>query len=290
MRVGYWSSPDSDAIEMRLLPLGHAVTDGGKGGLTGAGAIAALATQSSDELRRQCPQLAALLTQLAEALQRQRADAATTLVTTDHLSQAECRLLNDLLGEGEVSGIVALPDRRVAQIQESVLAGLWRVRIDGDGDRPALDYLEIGTIPAIVARAAADFPAPDIAIGAPPDGAMNVMPVLAEVRERMAAHRAGAPSHVISFTLLPMSPADMTHLSATLGSGPIQLFSRGYGSCRVLATGARHVWSVQFLNAMDAPILDTLEIGDVPAAVRAADEDFRDSAERLGEIIEAYFR
>jgi hydrogenase-1 operon protein HyaF len=58
----------------------------------------------------------------------------------------------------------------------------------------------------------------------------------------------------------------------------------------VLATGLRDVWSVQFRNAMDTTILDTLEIGDVPAAARAANEDFQDSAERLGEIIEAYFR
>ena len=93
---------------------------------------------------------------------------------------------------------------------------------------------------------------------------MNVMPVLAEIRERMATHREGHASHVINFTLLPMSDADIDHFCATLGNGPIQLFSRGYGSCRVLATGARNVWSVQFLNAMDTPILDTLEIGDVP--------------------------
>jgi hydrogenase-1 operon protein HyaF len=46
---------------------------------------------------------------------------------------------------------------------------------------------------------------------------------------------------------------------------------------------------VQFFNATDAIILDTLEIGEVPAAARAAEEDFRDSAERLREIHEAYF-
>jgi hydrogenase-1 operon protein HyaF len=288
MRVGYWTKPDSDDIEMTLLPVGH---DGGTGrpGLTGAGTIAALATTSSDELSRQCPLLAATLTKLAETLAAQRADAATTRLSIDHLSDAERRLLADILGEGEVSGIVALPDRRVAQIQESVLAGLWRVRIDGDA-APALDYLEVGAIPELVTRAASDFPAAEIAIAAPPDGAMNVQPVLAEIRERMAAHRDGAPSHVINFTLLPMNEADMAHLAATLGNGAIQLWSRGYGSCRVLATGARHVWSVQFLNAMETPILDTIEIGDVPAAVRAADEDFQDSAERLGDIIEAYFR
>jgi hydrogenase-1 operon protein HyaF len=289
MRVGYWSTPDSDDIEMTVMPVGH---DGGEGlrrGLTGAGTIAALATKSGDELLRQCPGLNAMLSRLSAALTEQRADAATQIMTLDHLSEAERTLLIDILGEGEVSGIVAMPDRRVVQIQESVFAGLWRVRVEGDDARPALDYVEIGAVPEIVSRAAQDLTAPEIAFGAAPAGAMNVMPVLAEIRERMAKHREGHASHVINFTLLPMNGDDIAHLTTTLGNGPIQLFSRGYGSCRVLATGARNVWSVQFLNAMDTPILDTLEIGDVPAAVCAANEDFIDSAERLGEIIEAYF-
>ena len=56
---------------------------------------------------------------------------------------AERSLLDDILGEGEVSGIVALPDRRVAQVQESVMAGLWRVRFtDASGARVA-DYVEV---------------------------------------------------------------------------------------------------------------------------------------------------
>jgi hydrogenase-1 operon protein HyaF len=41
---------------------------------------------------------------------------------------------------------------------------------------------------------------------------------------------------------------------------------------------------------MDTIILDTLEVGDVPVSLCAADEDFQDSAERLGEILEAYFQ
>ena len=287
MRVGYTSVEGGDDIEMLVLPVGH---DGGeRRGLTGAGTIAALATRSGAELLEQCPRLADLLAQLRQALAAQRADAPPARVRIDGLDGAEHKLLADVLGEGEVSGIVALPDRRVAQIQESVFAGLWRVRIEGDAGQRAYDYLEIGAVPEIAARAALDFPAAEIAITEPPAGAMNVMPVLAEISERMAAHRAGEPSHIINFTLLPMNPADMEHLVATLGSGPIQLYSRGYGSCRVLATGARHVWSVQYLNAMDTPILDTIEVGDVPTAVRAADEDFQDSAERIGDIIEAYF-
>jgi hydrogenase-1 operon protein HyaF len=47
---------------------------------------------------------------------------------------------------------------------------------------------------------------------------------------------------------------------------------------------------VQFFNVMDQIILDTLEIGDAPAVACAAEVDFRDSAERLREIDEAYFR
>ena len=47
--------------------------------------------------------------------------------------------------------------------------------------------------------------------------------------------------------------------------------------------------SVQFFNAMDTIILDTLEVGGVPVVALAASEDFEDSAERLQQIIEAYF-
>ena len=290
MRVGYWSAPEGDDVEMTIMPVGHDGGEGGRRGLTGAGAIAALATRDGAELTRECPRLAALLPDIAVALANQTADAPTRRFVPDDLSEAERGLLADILGEGEVTGIVALPDRRVAQIQESAMAGLWRVRVDGDATASALDYIEVGTIPQVAAHAAREFTAAEIAVGDAPDGAMNVMPVLAEIRERMAAHRPGGRSHVINFTLLPMNAADMEHLQAMLGNGPIQLYSRGYGSCRVLATGARDVWSVQFFNATDTTILDTLEIGDVPAVARAADEDFQDSAERLSEIIEAYFK
>jgi hydrogenase-1 operon protein HyaF len=193
----------------------------------------------------------------------------------------------DVLGEGEVAGVVALPDGSLAQIQESVLAGIWRVRLETDANH---EYLEIGAVPEIVKRAAADLTSADFEIGQVPEGAMNVLPVLAEIRERALAWRPGIRSQIINFTLLPMSPVDMSFLQDTIRNGPIQLVSRGYGTCRVLSTGIRNVWSVQFFNAMDTIILDTLEVGGVPTVALAADEDFEDSAERLKEIIEAYFK
>jgi hydrogenase-1 operon protein HyaF len=176
-----------------------------------------------------------------------------------------------------------------AQIEESTFAGPWRVRFTDTEGLLVGDYLEVAAIPEAV-REAMQGAAPDLLIGAPPEGAMNVMPVLAEIRERMAAHAPGQPPHVINFSLFPMTPEDMAFLQATLGEGPVRLVSRGYGNCRAIATAARGVWSVQHTNTMDAVVLDTLEIGDVPAVVLAAEEDFADSSVRLSEIEDAYFR
>ena len=119
---------------------------------------------------------------------------------------------------------------------------------------------------------------------------MNVMPVLAEIRERARAWRPGEAAHTIAFSLLPMTPADIDFLQASVGTGPVKIVSRGYATCRIRATALNNVWAVQFFNAMDTILLDTLEIGDVPAVAAAAEEDFRDSAVRLREIEEAYFR
>ena len=73
-----------------------------------------------------------------------------------------------------------------------------------------------------------------------------------------------------------------------LGRAELVLDSGGFGNCRVMATTVRHVWAVQYVNAMGNTILDTLEIGRIPAAILAAPEDFEDSARRLDQILETY--
>ncbi|MGY4412346.1 hydrogenase-1 operon protein HyaF [Bradyrhizobium sp. LB7.1] len=224
---------------------------------------------------------------MAAAIGSQKADMPTQLFRLGNLNDLERKLIADVMGRGEVAAVVALPDGSLAKIQESVLAGIWRVRLESDANH---EYIEVGPIPEIVKRAAADLTAADFEIGQAPEGAMNVLPVLAEIRERALAWRPGIRSQIINFTLLPMSSVDMSFLQDTIKNGPIQLVSRGYGTCRVLSTGIRNVWSVQFFNAMDTIILDTLEVGGVPTVAIAADEDFEDSAERLQEIIEAYFK
>ncbi|UWU83372.1 hydrogenase expression/formation protein [Bradyrhizobium yuanmingense] len=249
-------------------------------------ALAGRAWRDRDERARNYPNATLLLSNAAAAVGGQRSGAGTHLYGLAHLSDSERKLIGEVLGEGEVAGVAALPDGSLAQIRESVLAGIWRVRIGTD---PSHEYVEVGAIPQIVRSAATDLTSPDLVIGTPPDGAMNVKPVLAEIRERARSWRLGMHAHVINLTLLPMSIIDLAFLQQSLGNGPVQLMLHGYGTCRVQATGTRNVWSVQFFSSTDDIILDTLEVGGVPIAALAADEDFQDSAERLQEIIKAYF-
>jgi len=286
MKLGFWVAPEGSDNALSVVPLGDDEASGAQ--RRASGAVSFLATSTGAELIARCPRAAALLTQLADALQNQVRAAQGRLFDITDYAREDIELITQVLGEGEVSGLAALPDGVVTQIAEAAMAGLWRVRFMDASGRLGADYLEVGAIPEIVRRAAA-LTADRLLFGAAPKGAMNVMPLLAEIAERMSAWRAGEPTHTINFSLLPVSEVDMSFLQQTLGDGPVQLFSRGYGACKVTATGARNVWSVQFFNATDAIILDTLEIGDVPASACAAEEDFRDSAERLREIHEAYF-
>jgi len=283
MKAGFWVAPEGADEAVNVVAIEG---DSGRPGLTASGAFARLASRDGATLTADCPQAIAVLSQIAGAVAVHKSDSDNQLFALAPLSDDERKLVDDVLGEGEVSGVVAMPNGSVAQIQESVLAGIWRVRIESDGSH---DYVEVGAIPRIVARAASDLTTSGIAIGTPPEGTMNALPVLGEIRQRALAYRESAPSHVINFSLLPMNEVDMAFLQQSIGNGPVQLVSRGYGSCRVVATAVRNVWSVQFFNSMDNIILDTLEVGGVPTAVCAEDEDFEDSAERLQQIMEAYF-
>lgn len=283
MKTGFWEAPEGVEENMTLVPLGAVEED-----TRGRNSLSFLATAAGAEAVAACPRAAALLPQLAEALAVQKVAEPGRLFDITDYDGDDLELIGQVLGQGEVSGAAALPDSVTAEIQEATVAGLWRVRFFDAARRLAADYLEIAAIPEIVRRAAS-LGAERLAFGASPPGAMNVMPLLAEINERMSQPVVDRAPHVINFSLLPMNEVDMGFLQQTLGEGSVQLLSRGYGACKVTATGARNVWSVQFFNATDAIILDTLEIGDVPAAACAAEEDFRDSAERLREIHEAYF-
>jgi hydrogenase-1 operon protein HyaF len=229
------------------------------------------------------PALRATLEALRAELHRAAQGGSGGRIDVTDLDPESRQALPLMLGHGEVTGRVTL-DQVAYDIAESFMAGLWHVSGD-DGS----EWLEVGPVPGIVEQAAASLRQAPIALPKNVPGVMNGLAVLAEVNEH-AACWDGSEEHnrVRNFTLMPMSPQDQQLLIDVLGRADLLLESGGFGHCKLMATTVRHVWAVQYLNAMGNTILDTLEIGRIPDAALAAPEDLEDSARRLDRILETY--
>ncbi|MDD3447245.1 MAG: hydrogenase expression/formation protein [Zavarzinia sp.] len=208
-------------------------------------------------------------------------------LSLDDLAGADRALIDEALGEGEVSAVVTGPDERI-EIQESTLAGVWRLRLHGRGGRLS-ERLEVGGFPAMAVERAFPGRRRDIAalLAAPPPGVINALSILSELDFRSETYEPGMLPHVVNLSLLPHSPEDMAFIAEALGQGATTILSRGYGNCRITATALQNVWLVRYYNSVDTLILDTIEVTALPEVAMAAIEDIADSAERLGEIIAA---
>jgi hydrogenase-1 operon protein HyaF len=200
------------------------------------------------------------------------------------LDAANRAVLDQVLGEGEVSVIVS--GERDLRIQESVFAGVWRLRVVGPGNSVERDLVEVGPIPQSVLAAARERAEPQVPTLPVPEDAFSAPPILAEVADRAGSRRAGEPAHVINLSLLPLSPADGRHLGEVLAAGPVRILSRGYGSCRITSTIVRDTWWVQYVNGYGKPMVESIEITDVPEVAIASREDIADSASRVAEALE----
>jgi len=74
-----------------------------------------------------------------------------------------------------------------------------------------------------------------------------------------------------------------------LGVGPVETLSRGYGDCNIASTAYPGIWWVRYTNSMGTPILDTLEVTEIPEVACAAQEDLDDSRQRFRELLEPYW-
>jgi hydrogenase-1 operon protein HyaF len=232
----------------------------------------------------------ARLHKLAELLDRAAGDAAQAPASLDisDLDDDNRALIDQVLGEGEVSMVST--GAKPARIQEAVLAGVWRVCYLDQQGLPVRDFIEVAPVPGVVTQHSFDAAHDQVELDAAqiPEGVLNAPPLFAEINHKTAAYRPGMSAHVINLTLLPQTEADLAFLGEKLGAGTVTILSRGYGNCRIASTATRYVWWVQYFNSQDANILNTLEIGGVPAVAQAAPEDLADSAERLHEILEIY--
>jgi hydrogenase-1 operon protein HyaF len=210
------------------------------------------------------------------------------LANLTRLDAENRELVNQILGEGEVS--IVRQDEVGARCQESVLAGVWRTLYFDDQQRVICDLLEVAATPHVLLVPAADGEPIDTTAPGPDDGALNALPILVELEAHVAAYGGNGKQHSINLTLLPLSDADAEFLDERLGRGPVDILSRGYGKCQVISTRTPNVWWVRYYNSMDTLILNSVEVVAVPEVVTAAEEDLRDSATRLQEILAPYWQ
>lgn len=215
--------------------------------------------------------------------------SANRSVDLNHLSPPDRTLINQVLGEGEVSAIVkAAADGQVELVvQESVFAGVWRVIQSVNGEVVS-DFLELGAVPEILTITAAQ----DVWESVPrwkgdlPPNVQNAPSLLEEIEDQWRSWRVGQPPHVVNLTLLPMSNEDIGFLDHHLGTGRVLILSRGYGNCRITNTCTPHCWRVVYYNSQDLVILNTVEVTEIPDVTLAAPEDLDDSYTRLKEVLE----
>jgi len=237
-----------------------------------------------------CEGAVRVLQQVLEALQQVVQDAdpqrATERVSLAGLTSADVTLINQVLGEGEVSAqVLAADGPPTLQIQESVFAGVWRVLGSSPEGYP-VDYIEVGAVPEALREAARMDGASAVPEALPvPPQVMNVPSVLVELEDQRRVWRAGDLAHVVNLTLLPLTPEDIAYLDYRLGTGRVLILSRGYGNCRITNCCVPNTWRVVYYNSMDTVILNSVEVTDMPDVACAAPEDLGDSAERVAEVL-----
>lgn len=230
----------------------------------------------------------AMMVDIQAALATYRVGQPAVVLPLDSMDDKNTDLINQMIGNGEVSAnFHGMVD---AQIQESVLAGVWRVQYLGANEDVQRDVIEVADIPSLIKEATFNDAAEAVKLSDAdvPDDVYNAPPLLSEIDEKLPEYSPGDVPHVINLSLLPHTNEDIEFLSATLGIGPTVILSRGYGNCRISSTTTKSVWWVQYFNSQDTLILNTLEISEVPDVACAAQEDIDDSAERLQEILEIY--
>lgn len=225
--------------------------------------------------------------QLLEAMARHTpGDEGAPRFSLRAMAPGALRALNESLGQGEVSAVVAGPRGAPGwRIQETAFAGVWRVQRDDRLGGLAEDILEAGDMPGVVREATRQASARRLDAGKLPAGVMNAPALVNEILHHAAAFRAGQAAHVVNLSLLPLVAADHEALDGLLGEGPVAILSRGFGNCRINNTRAKDVWRVRYFNTMNTTILDTIEVVDIPEAAKAAVEDYEDSMERLRELL-----
>jgi len=234
------------------------------------------------------------------ALAQVMLDGVNRSIDLGHLDGADLQLINQVMGEGEVSARVLsesdasgapAADGLELRVQESVFAGIWRV-IEARAGVVVSDRLELGFVPQALKKTAildrwSEAQRQAVAWQGPlPPNVQNAPALLVEIADQWRSWTPAQPAHVINLTLLPVSVEDIGFLDHHLGTGRVLILSRGYGNCRISNTCTPHCWRVVYYNSQDVVILNTVEITELPEVALAAPEDLADSHARLADVLQ----
>lgn len=226
---------------------------------------------------------------LGQALEDYRVGGEPMIADITPLDVDNRDLVNQILGEGEVS-LTYEEDSIKVRMQESVLAGIWRTFYLDEQGHILRDLIEVCDVPVLARRMPDSANVATLSRDEAPEGVMNALSILTELQEQVGQWQRGGLAHVINLTLLPLSEDDIQFLDEVLGKGPVETLSRGYGDCKITSTACPGIWWVQYTNSMGTLILNTLEITDIPVVACAAQEDLDDSRKRFSELLEPYWR
>ena len=197
-------------------------------------------------------------------------------------------IVHQVLGEGEVS--ISIAGEANARVQESVLAGVWRILHLDDEGRVVADLLEVAPYPYVLSLAFENSRPLNATAGEDAVGVENALPILVELDEAVRRYAAEGTEHSINFSLLPTTAEELEFIDSRLGRGSVNILSQAYGKCQVISTLTPNTWWVRYFNNMDKLILNSIEVVTVPGVVTAAEEDLADSAVRLQEILAPYWQ
>jgi hydrogenase-1 operon protein HyaF len=199
------------------------------------------------------------------------------------LAASDLEVVDQILGKGEVA--ILIGSEQGLRIQESVFAGVWRIRSQRADGAIEQDAIEVGPVPQAALDMARRASSREVPRRELPQGAVGAGPILEEIAHCVSTRRPG-DAHVINLSLLPLTPADSAHLGWALSAGPVRILSRGYGSCRITSTVVRDTWWVQYVNGYGKAMVDSIEITEMPEVAAASAEDIADSALRIKEALD----
>ena len=109
----------------------------------------------------------------------------------------------------------------------------------------------------------------------------NVEPLLHEIRHALQHWLDEGEVTIIDLRSIPMGPGEEDRIVSELGRGEVQVRLLALGSSEIVETRFPGVWLVTHYNSDEEIIGKFIEICDMPALLKAQEDDIREGIECL---------